>query len=410
MKLSQAKNNSNSSGLAGFYLLEDSSPLNLYTLSWNQPTILKPLQAVEDGKLLPWHREDDPDDLTPWVHCLGSVVRGAGQTQKITMNCELPEAEADSGLYVETPYQRFYNSMKDAASNDQSLKQLFEGGNGVGAAIPKAKGHALIQCAMYVHNGRDYSPPRRNIAMLLSSSALDALIDLLLAKGPNGEDLNGDLFDKQPHKALHFTKNTLSATFPSGYQLINCSEPANINQNNVMPHYVARLVAMPPNIEVPQEDFNLQSWRPWDSILRYMSAAEQVTVLSNAFNPQYICMAFDNTVYEEFIPAYVRNKSTGVHSNQSEYNPGYTTTQPNNWSSNAPAGVDPTVQNHATTVQQPKHNETPPPPQVQQPAPPPVSTEPVKQAPPAAEADGDEAHVQSTLERLRSFQQEVRNS
>lgn len=299
LSFSDMQNSNSGSSLPGFYIANDNCGLQVYTLSWNQATVFKPIASVgADGQIQPQNDPHNDGMLTDWITECPSTVRGVGQigSMQLTFCTQLPEDEASS--YFESPYERLYRVLhqyKDDPNYSQyQLDFLFKSSAGRGAPLAKPKTHALVQGVMYMHNGRDYvSQPRERILFLMSPSAVSSLGKVLA---------EGDIFNPET-QMLHFVRNDVAPTYMPGWQELRSSETS--ASSNEFKHHACRVVNAPQTTFIPAADYSFQNWKPWSQVVRRISAKEQMDLLANVFRPEHILLAFQQSQFAELIPNHV---------------------------------------------------------------------------------------------------------
>lgn len=86
------------------------------------------------------------------------------------------------------------------------------------------------------------------------------------------------------------------------------------------PHYGITIVEPLPLRQIEQQVRNC--WRPWDQLLRYHTAQEQVNYLCRAFPPEAVDYALNTTEYRDLIPQSVKGAWQRYRNTQQAWSPG----------------------------------------------------------------------------------------
>lgn len=316
MKVSSLKNSGGGANLLGNYIAEERSGLRTYTLSWDNPTIFKPLPFVENQEtILPHVFEDDPDTLTDWIVELPYYVRSAGQTRKITFNSELHGEDVDR--FTETPYARLLRMVRQLAKEEgprSDWDAMLKGGNNASPVVPKIKSTAAMQGILYMHDGKDYSKdPRANILLCLSPSAAQSIATLMHLKTEDCPEGMGNLFSKNPVKMLHFQRSDNAfSLLPKWDVFLSNPKDDDADNNREFKTHVVRVVTPPERIKVPGDDYARRNFKPWNDVMRKLSVKEQLELLCSAYNLDVIEAVFSSSEFMDELPKWVTDRLFGT--------------------------------------------------------------------------------------------------
>lgn len=323
MKLSTLRNSGGGANLLGNYIAEEKSGLRTYTLSWDNPTIFKPLPFVENQEtIFPDFCENDPDALTDWVMEIPFYVRSAGQTRKITFNSELHGEDADK--FTETPYARLYRMVRQFAKEDPRSvwDDMLRGGNNASPVVPQIKSSTAMQGILYMHNGKDFSKdPRANILLCLSPSAGKSLANIVKLKTDDCPEGLSNLFSKKPVKMLHFQRSDNAFSMPPKWDAFLCDPRDDEDNNNEFKSHVVRVVTPPERIKVPGDEYARRNFKPWKEVFRELSVKDQLELLCSAYNIDVIEAVFVNSEFMDALPKWVTDRIFGTTATQTTRKP-----------------------------------------------------------------------------------------
>lgn len=314
-RLSSMKNSGSNTGLLGNYLANPESKLKVYNLSWDQPTIFKPIPCptADRSDVLPWRDEEDQDMLTPWVHELSGYVRAAGTTRRITFNANLPADQKQE--FSEGPYELLYRVVRQKAREDTDegakWEKMTKGKAGEGPKVPGIKSIALLQGLLYSHNGKDYiKDPRAGVMLCLSPTATNNLSKVLTMQTEEGHEID-DLFCAKRPKLLHFSRSDSVFALPPKWDCeIEDPKDADLGDEKFKSH-VVRIINPPQKTKLPNKKYSAKSFIFWKDAIRVMSAEEQLDIICSAFDFEILSVVYRMSPYEHMLPNWVRSRMTG---------------------------------------------------------------------------------------------------
>ena len=100
---------------------------------------------------------------------------------------------------------------------------------------------------------------------------------------------------------------------PLGWTLGTSGEPASApSDGREFKAHVCYAVTPPASIITPSAEHVKQAWKPWDKILRKLSAEEQLAQLCSAFDVWILKDAFMGSEFESRLPDFIKNAKVGM--------------------------------------------------------------------------------------------------
>jgi len=312
MRISDLNSGGNGT-LPGMFVTQENSGMQVYSLSWDRPTIIKILPAVEAQQIQPcWKSQDEVSD---WVRTLPKYVRAAGTARRISFDCTLSASEQH--MYTESPYERMrrlFDQRAKMPGNAELKVMLFEGNATRGPVMPKPAMFGVVECVMYFHDGKDFSArPKMNVLQVISRTGLQSLTRLLQQQSADGRPLIGDPMDPTNRTMFLFQRKDIAPMVPLGWTLGTSGETSSApSDGREFKAHTCFAVTPPANIITPSAEHIKQAWKPWEKILRRLSAEEQLAQLCSAFDAWILKDAFMGSEFESRLPDFIKNAKVGM--------------------------------------------------------------------------------------------------
>lgn len=340
MRISDLSSGGNGT-LPGMYVTQEGSAVQVYSLSWDRPTIIKILPAVEGGSIQPcWKTSDEVSD---WIRTLPKYVRAAGTTRRISFDCSLSASEAQ--IFTESPYERMrrlFDQKSKMPGNAELKVMLFEGNQTRGPVMPKPSMFGVVQCTMFFHDGKDFCVrPKMNVLQVISRTGIQSLTRLLQQQTADGKSLLGDPLDPANRTMFLFQRKDVSPMVPLNWTLGTAGDLNISTDGREFKAHICYAVTPPANVITPGVEHIKQAWKPWDKILRKLSADEQLAQLCSAFDPWILKDAFMGSEFESRLPDFIKNAKVGAVMQPPQQYPqqvpqGWAPPQQQNWAPQAP--------------------------------------------------------------------------
>ena len=320
-------------GSAGFLIRADGMPHRTVMPSWEKETQFRVFPAPKDGG--GWHpirRTSEDNDFGPSVWS-EPVARRLGVFEQFTFISRIPGREGES------PAERFCNTliqMIDEKPRDVPEEWIMwpKGSRGQAAKLAKVRNCVFFQGMEIMRQGKMLinsagQPAPKFPALLMGSISLQIFFEQLGNKRVEGTQLPPASL-VEAAKTDENARQQLDQAFSSAFALGDwCSlEGGRIlrifqappGDSFQRPHY-----AIQPSEALPLQGIAPQvqaSWRPWESLLRYLTAEEQVQILCKAFPPEAVDFVFGRTELEAALPKSVQGAWRAWKSGQNAWTPG----------------------------------------------------------------------------------------
>lgn len=314
-------------GSAGFLVRRPGQPHRTTMPSWDHETQFRVFPRPKpDGGFFPIRASTDDDDFgeAVWAE---QVVKRLGVQEQFTYPVRIPGLQGDPPTTILA--QALLALIKD------KKKELFqrgfgdwldwpEGGKGRSARLSKPQDAIFWQGATIMARGKVFQnkagqPAPQFPSLLMGTVSLRMGFEKIgnarivdqagnpTYNGPAPESIGGDGEDARRQR---------DAIYAAMYQL---GDWCSIEHGRVM-----RIYQAPPSTDgfdkphyaiVPGDEFSLtgaeelvrKNWVPWEDLIWYHSAEEQVQLLCRAFPPEAVDYALNGSPYTDLLPANVKN-------------------------------------------------------------------------------------------------------
>jgi hypothetical protein len=287
----------------------------------------------EGTDFLPWRYSGEVNDVGQW---LMSYPLFRGGTSELTTFVAALQDPKSPGDILDTnehpsPAHCFVNAAKTMCNNDTSKRWkaiLMDGKSGKGAALPKRIGSwGFIQGILLQHGNTakiSYKSPRWPVMLMMSPSALTAVLDVLNTEKEgyvgDPEDYNarfacGDVIGVTTGSILSlFNGRTEKTTTDAGGGVDWSKTGVKTGHRTVteLAYYkceVVKRLQLPKNangvISLPGAE-NKQLFTPWEKAIRLLSEAEMVDALCKAYSDVPELLRFCLKPYYQYLPAFVK--------------------------------------------------------------------------------------------------------
>jgi len=301
---------------SGFMIKNPAAPHRTQLPSWENETQLRvfPSPKAEGG----WHtmRESDNDDNFGPAVWAEPVARRLGVFEQFTYVTRIP------GSQTEDPTTKFCRAIiKTAKDHPHDIpSEWYEWTQKKGNAAPKiahVNRGIFFQAAMFMIDGklctdRTTGQPAPQFPLLFMGT-----VSLLMSFQHLGNTLTPGYTGPKPDSVMLDDpqyQEKMDAIWAAMFKLGDWSSPlggrllrvfkAPSDGNFDKPHYAIDVAQNVPITGL--EDKIRQFWMPWEQLLRFHSAEEQIGYLLRAFPAEAVDFALGRSEYETLLPAQVR--------------------------------------------------------------------------------------------------------
>jgi hypothetical protein len=303
-------------GVSGFLLLAHDTDLKIYTPNWHEPTYFLPVGSPRHGL--------GPTDDDNWYHRVPDLVRQAGTRQHISF-LNTP-SDIDTDEIDLTPYdllrQRAWMMSTDT---HPQWHTLFRSKGRRRPALPNPTWAVLMQGMLYAYPKMAYwRAPISNALLVLSPSVAmaartllydDEAVDQLFSPPGSsvgvscGDESGGNSGGGGPN-VLRFYRDPRQAWLASDWQLVR-GAPTRVptGEGQGAGKLLCEMVTPAKGgwVACPSPTDRALMHRPWGSVVRRLTVAEQLRCLAAAFEPDLIRSVFVDTRYEPALPKWLLN-------------------------------------------------------------------------------------------------------
>lgn len=320
-------------GSAGFLVRADGMPHRTVMPSWEKESQFRAFPAPnEGGGWSPFRlsSEDNDFSLAVWSE---PVTRRLGVFEQFTFITRIPGAQG------EAPAERFCNALLQMI--DEKPREVPEdwimwprGSRGQAAKLTKVRNCIFLQGMEIMRQGKMLVDGAGQLApkypaLLMGSISLQIYFEQLANKRVEGMAVPpASLIEaaKTDENVRRQLDQAFAAAFAIGdwcsleggrIMRIFQAPPGDSFQR---PHYAIQMGEVLPiqGIEAAVRSY----WRPWDQLLRYHTAEEQVQLLCKAFPPEAVDFVFGRTDLEAALPKSVQGAWRTWKSSQGAWAPG----------------------------------------------------------------------------------------
>lgn len=329
-------------GSAGFMVKRPGQPHRTTMPSWKEETQFRVFPRPKpDGGFFPIRASTDDDDFgeAVWAE---QVVRRLGVIEQFTYPVRIPGMQGESPTVILT--NALLTLIKD--KKKELAQRGFadwidwpEGGTGRAARLTKPQDSIFWQGATVMARGKVFTnkagqPAPQFPSMLMGTVSLRMGFEKIgnarsvdqagqpTYNGPTPDSIGGD--DENARRQR-------DQIYAAMYQI---GDWCSIEHGRIL-----RIFQAPPSTDgfdkphyaiVPGNEFSLagaeelvrKNWVPWDQLIWYHSAEEQVKLLCRAFPPEAVDYALNGTPYTDLLPANVKNAWRNQQASASQW-PGY---------------------------------------------------------------------------------------
>ena len=309
--------------MPGFLLRAPGMPHRTQLPSWDQPTVIRVFPCPKpDGGWAPIRNSDAFDDFGDAV-TVEPVIRKFGVMEKFTYITRIP------GTNYEDPTTKFCKAMIDTAKNSphdlpREWCEWVRSTKIKPAQISKVQNNIFFQAAVFITNGKpcvnkitgEMEPQYPAlfcgpISLALTFSRLGNTKNPEY-QGPSPSQVTGDDEVARVNKDQIYGNMFMLGDWcsPEGGRLMRIFQ-ADIKETE-RPYYdIAMEDVLPLDAEMQARVRDL--WKPWDQVLQYHSADDQIKYLLRAFPPEAVDFALGRSEYEGLLPAHVRGSWEAMH-------------------------------------------------------------------------------------------------
>lgn len=290
-------------GVPGMFILAPDTDLTICTPGWNGPTYFMPVGSPQPGM-------SDADDDN-WYHGISDLIRGAGTLRPVSF-LNTP-SDLDFGDFELTPYDLLrQTAWRRSLSTHPQWQALFQHAKHR-PALPNPNRAVLMQGMLYRYPKVPYWTAPIDNALLLLSLPLTIAVRKLLCDDAIVEELfYPDVAAGRP-TVLRFYRHPGQALLPAEWTLVRES-PAWIpsGEHQRKPHLLCELVRPTEGVRLsfPSPVDRALALKPWSTVIRRLTVAEQLRCLSTAFDPDLIRAAFLDSRYEPDLPQWLVETAT----------------------------------------------------------------------------------------------------
>lgn len=287
--------------ISGFRVKVDAAPHKTNFLQFGNPSVFRIIPEIRDGRELPWRLSTGLGDFSGWVKGVRMVAK-LGVLDKFTC-IATPKGRPSR---EEGPIDFFHKGIYEAVENDprsfpEEWQDWMTYKKGMGSRLFNPEYYALLQGALYEHNGKQFInkmtkqyDPLFPAILALKTSARMSLENLCNNESPSWSGKADD------YDTRYMIGDVFSLAKGSAIRIIPVPD-----DGRVRAHYEIENMKHP--IPLDLELVSAAYW-PWDKLLAYLTEQEMVKNLERCFPASAVDFALSKSPYGNLLSTHVRGE------------------------------------------------------------------------------------------------------